>query len=266
LPDDVPWPQRIADVLETGRGLVMHFQPIVDLGSRQVRGYEALARFRSPRLELERLRAEAPEALDSGGLGVGPHLWFSNAALLGVTTLARLETLAATLALAHLSAIPDGCYVSVNCAPSTATYGPMLAELARHPLDRVVLELTEHDTVEDYGPLLTAVGPLRKAGHSVCLRLAVDDVGAGASMRHLMALNADLVKLDLSLIRGINADRGRRALVRGFSSFATATGAVCVAEGVETEAERATLIALDVPAGQGYLFGRPGPLPVKEAA
>lgn len=258
------WSERIGAVLATGDGLRMVFQPIVDLGSCRVLGYEALARFPSPRVDL--LRTEAPTTLDSNGWGVAPYLWFRAAELLGEVELARLETLAATLALARLDDVPDGCYVSVNCAPSTATYGPLLDELARHPLDRVVLELTEHHAVEDYAPLLHAVAPLRETGHRVCLRLAVDDVGAGASMRHLLALNADVVKLDLSLIRGIDADAGRRKLVRGFTSYAEATNAVTVAEGVETEAERVTLVALDVPAGQGYLFGRPGELPVEAVA
>jgi EAL domain-containing protein (putative c-di-GMP-specific phosphodiesterase class I) len=93
------------------------------------------------------------------------------------------------------------------------------------------------------------------------VELAVDDVGAGyASLRHILELHPDFVKLDRSLIAGVEVDEARQAMIVGLSHFARTTGCRLIAEGIETEAERKTLRALDIALGQGYLLGRPAPL------
>ena len=98
-------------------------------------------------------------------------------------------------------------------------------------------------------------------GLAARVRLAVDDAGAGfASLRHILELDPAFVKLDISLIRGIDRDPAKQALVAGMRHFARTTKRRLIAEGVETEAEARTLAELDVRLVQGYRFGRPAPL------
>jgi EAL domain-containing protein (putative c-di-GMP-specific phosphodiesterase class I) len=252
----VPWRERIAAVLASGEGMEIAFQAIARLVDLVTVGYEALARFPSPRQE--RIAAEAPQVLDSSGQGIAPNVWFGMAAVEGMG--AALETLAVRLALGHLPAVPDPLYISVNCSAATCVEPLLLAELGRHDLGRVVLEVTEHDGVADYALLLGALEPLRR-NNGLSLRLAVDDVGAGASMAHLLAIRPDVVKIDRSVVAGLQDDHGRRALVRGFVGYAGAIEASVVAEGIESDAEVRTLRHLLVSHGQGYHLGRPGPLP-----
>ena len=121
-----------------------------------------------------------------------------------------------------------------------------------------MLEITEHDAVADYASLREAV---RSLGPNV--RLAVDDAGAGiANFSHIVELSADFVKLDISLVRGVNVNLGRQALVVAMRHFARTAGCRLVAEGVETEDEARALTQLGVEFAQGYLFGRPEPVPL----
>lgn len=116
-----------------------------------------------------------------------------------------------------------------------------------------MLELTEHIEVTDYPALRAAI---ERLGPNV--RLAVDDAGAGfASLRHILELQPDYVKLDRGIVRQIHRDPARQALVAGMVHFAAKTGAVLVAEGVETEAEVRQLRQLGVALAQGYRLGRP---------
>jgi EAL domain-containing protein (putative c-di-GMP-specific phosphodiesterase class I) len=109
--------------------------------------------------------------------------------------------------------------------------------------------------VDDYAALRSAIVKLGPD-----LRIAVDDAGAGvANFSHLVELRPDFVKIDIGLVRGVNADLTRQALVVGLRHFAQATNRDVIAEGIETEAERRTLQALGVNLGQGFLFGQPAP-------
>ena len=131
----------------------------------------------------------------------------------------------------------------------------MQRALARLPVERVLLELSEHDKVEDYDALRSTLAPLRQRG----MRLAIDDVGAGfSSLRHIVVTTPDVIKLDRSLVDGVTDDPVLRTLVRSLVDFAHGFDATVVAEGVETAADAATLLALDVDHGQGWHFGRPG--------
>jgi EAL domain-containing protein (putative c-di-GMP-specific phosphodiesterase class I) len=147
--------------------------------------------------------------------------------------------------------------------PAETLLGPELLALAAPDIaPRLVLELTEHMPIQDYGPVLCALGPLRNRG----VQLAVDDTGAGyASLRHILTLTPDIIKLDGSLVRGIQHDPARRALAAALISFATDTETRLIAEGVETGDELATLTALGIRWVQGYHLGRPAALKAEQA-
>lgn len=226
---------RIAAVLEDG-ALSMVFQPIRHLANLAVVGAEALARFVHP--------PEQP-----------PDVWFREAAMVGRGL--ELELAAVDRALDQFDRLPDGAYLSVNAAPSTVSSGALEERFERCPADRLVIELTEHTDVTDYQQLSAALRPLRAAG----VRLALDDTGAGySSLRHIVDLQPDIVKLDMALTRGIDSDPARRAMASTLLRFQDEVGATVVAEGIETEAELATLRDLGIRYGQGYLLGRPAPL------
>jgi EAL domain-containing protein (putative c-di-GMP-specific phosphodiesterase class I) len=227
--------QRIQSVLD-GDGLTVVFQPIVDIESRKVIGLESLARF-------------------SGCAGRSPDVWFEEAASTGLGDV--LEEFALEKALAALGRLPRGVYIACNSSPEVVLNGRIVRLLERVPLDRVVLEISERAVVRSYTDLEYALRPWRERG----LRLAVDDAGAGyANFQHLLNLRPDLMKLDTSLVRSIDADLGRRALAAALVRFCAETGGELIAEGVETASELETLCSLGVKKAQGYLLGRPGPI------
>jgi EAL domain-containing protein (putative c-di-GMP-specific phosphodiesterase class I) len=136
-----------------------------------------------------------------------------------------------------------------------------MPQLRRHlrgvPVDRLVFEITEHAEVADYERLNRELKPLRRRG----LRLAVDDAGAGfARLRHILRIHPDIIKLDRSLVRGIDRDPVLRALSYSISAFGSAVGASVVAEGIQTHGELNALRFLGVDLGQGYLLQKPAPL------
>jgi EAL domain-containing protein (putative c-di-GMP-specific phosphodiesterase class I) len=218
-----------------GEGVAMHFQPIVDLQSREPVGFEALARFRSlpPR---------------------PPDEWFAEAAALELGVQLELATIQQALAL--VPALPEDAYLSVNCSHRTVG-DPELPPLLQPVAKRLVVEITEHEPVEDYEALASSLQPLRDLG----VRIAIDDAGAGyASLRHTLQVDPDIVKVDITLTHGIDVDRARRALASALISFADEMDMTIVAEGIETEAELRTLCDLGVRYGQGYHLAKPAPL------
>jgi EAL domain-containing protein (putative c-di-GMP-specific phosphodiesterase class I) len=222
------------DALLASDGIEMVFQPIADLRTGEVLGVEALARFdHEPRRP--------------------PNEWFDEAAAVGRGS--ELEMAAVAAALAQLEHVPADEFLSINISPSTAIdpdFAPMLEDV---PPGRLVLELTEHVPVGDYGPLMTTLDALRARG----VRIAVDDAGAGYSgLQHVLSLHPDILKLDIALTSGIDADPARRALSTALVAFAREIEAVIIAEGIETREELATLRSLEVPWGQGYHLARPG--------
>jgi EAL domain-containing protein (putative c-di-GMP-specific phosphodiesterase class I)/CheY-like chemotaxis protein len=231
--------QRVERVLG-GDGLRLVFQPVFDLQTGVVVGAEALSRF-------------DPDD------GMTPDRWFDSAWRVGLGL--ELELAAVRAALDHLEGIPEDLYLSVNVSPGTAI-SPRLVELAeRFAAHRIVLEITEHARVADYEALNDTLQGLRRNG----LRLAVDDAGAGfASLRHILRLGPDLIKLDRSITAGIDSESASRALASALTSFAAEIGASMTAEGIETESELKALRAMGVPHGQGYFLARPGPLPLRE--
>jgi EAL domain-containing protein (putative c-di-GMP-specific phosphodiesterase class I)/CheY-like chemotaxis protein len=227
---------RVQAVIEHG-GIHPVYQPIVDLAKGRITGVEALARF------------------DTGM----PLQWFEEAADVGLRE--ELESSALAVALAGLPALPPEAYLSLNLSPSTLLRRDVARLLGAVPLERIVIEMTEHAPVGDYDALNRALEPLRHAG----VRVAVDDAGAGfASLRHILLLVPDIIKLDISLTRGIDADRPRRALSCALVAFARETSTTIVAEGIETDAELRTLKEIGVAEGQGFLIARPMLPPIDE--
>lgn len=224
---------RIRQVIDAANSVRVALQPIVDLDSGEPVGYEALMRFAD---------------------GRSPDHWFAEAWQAGLGI--ELEVLALLSALRALDDLSAGTYLSVNTSPEVVIAADLAADLDRLGVDgrRIVLELTEHAEIVDYEALIKALKPLRERG----VRIAVDDAGAGfASLRHVLNINPDIIKLDVSLTRGIETDPARTALVSLFASFAARIGATIVAEGIETEIDLNALRSVGIVFGQGYLLGRP---------
>lgn len=224
--------ERIDAMFRTD-ALRMVYQPIVDVASGRVVGFESLARFSSDPYRT-------------------PDVWFAEAGQVG--RLAELESKAIAMALAGLVGLPEGVYLTVNASPETIVRGALAETLRGHPLSRIVVEVTEHQAIERYEDISDAIAPLQAQG----LRIAIDDAGAGyASFRHVLNLHPHIVKLDNSITRAIDVDRSRRALAAALCGFAAETGCGIVAEGVETRAELEAVRALGIGKAQGYHLGRP---------
>lgn len=130
-------------------------------------------------------------------------------------------------------------------------------------MDRIVIELTERLAEHEYDPVVAALAPLRLRG----LRVAVDGAGAGfGSMSQVTHLSPDIIKLDRSLIAGIDHAAGQKTLGAAMVEFARQIGADLVAEGIETQAELTAVMDLGMAYGQGYLLGRPSVQPLDWAA
>jgi EAL domain-containing protein (putative c-di-GMP-specific phosphodiesterase class I) len=220
-----------------GGGPDMVFQPIVELRGSRIIGLEALARFPPAR-------------------GYPTNVWFSAAGKVGLLT--ELELSAASVAITRCQKFPSDAFISINLSPSTLASDRFQGVAAMVPSTRLVIEVSETAAVNDYEMLHAILRPLREEG----ARLACDDAGAGfASLRHILQLAPDIIKLDITLTRGIDSDPSGRALAAALISFASETGTMVVAEGIETAAECDELIALGVEYGQGYFLGHPAPLP-----
>ncbi|HEU0235266.1 MAG TPA: EAL domain-containing protein, partial [Candidatus Limnocylindrales bacterium] len=208
------------------------FQPVVELGSGAVVGYEALTRFTD---------------------GTRPDLRFADAVAVGMG--ADLERATLGTAFEAAGPLPASAWLSVNVSPSVILDGQTLPALLDRWAWLTVLEVTEHEPIGDYEAFrhaLAALGPRA--------RLAVDDAGAGFSgLRHILELRPQFVKLDIELVRNVDRDPARQALIAGMAHFAAQADVTLLAEGVETDAERRSLRTLGVSLGQGFLFGRPAP-------
>lgn len=223
---------RIRSVLAKNE-ISMVWQPILAIPSRRVVGAEALARF-----------SAAPHR--------GPAEWFAEAAEVGLAQ--ELEVRALESGLELLDHLPPERFITGNISASSFLQPDVQSLLAGMPLHRIVLEVTEHDVVEDYASLDLALKPLREQG----MRVAVDDAGAGyASLRHVLQLKPDIIKLDMSLVRDIDTDVTRRSLAACLLRFASEINSEIIAEGVETQQELDTLTELGVGMVQGFLLYKP---------
>jgi EAL domain-containing protein (putative c-di-GMP-specific phosphodiesterase class I) len=213
------------------------YQPIYAFDGGRLVAVEALTRFTGdPRRTPDQWFAAAHQA------GVGPEL----------------EIAAIGAALDGAAGLPPEVVMSVNASPGTLADPRMLELLERIGTRRLLVEITEHAAIEDYRLIAEQIGPLRSGG----VRIAVDDAGAGfASLRHIVQLAPDVIKLDMSLTQHVESSPVRRALAGSLIEFVQYTGAMLVVEGIENHADLAAWSALGADAVQGYLVGRPGPLP-----
>ncbi len=230
-----PAHHHFLDRFVTGHGLTTVFQPIVDLRARRVAGFEALSRF-----DLD----DAPS--------LSPDRWFQLATDHGVG--ADLEAAAIRRALSHRRTLPANCFLSVNVDPIHLASEPV-ADAFRDAgaLGGVVVELTEHHAWE-FDEIDRSVAALRDAGALI----AIDDAGAGHSgLRQMLLLRPSILKLDRSMVAGIDRDESKVAVAEMIGVLANRLDAWLLAEGIETAAEACRLDDLEVPLAQGWFFGRP---------
>ena len=230
----------IEDVLRTRQFHPVYqpvYQPVYSLADGDLLGVEALTRF-----DVEPYRT--------------PDRWFAAAALSGHGT--DLEIAAIEEAVKGTADLPRDVPLSVNASPATLG-DPRLLDLIRATDRQFVVEITEHAVVEDYHLLQDTVHDLRALG----LRIAVDDAGAGiSSLRHIVQLAPETIKVDISLAQGVSTSPLRRALAGALIEFARRTGAQLIVEGIEEVSDLTTWTTLGADAVQGFLVGRPGALPV----
>jgi EAL domain-containing protein (putative c-di-GMP-specific phosphodiesterase class I)/CheY-like chemotaxis protein len=208
------------------------FQPIIDLETEAVIAYEALTRFAD---------------------GVSPEVRFAEATAIGLGPELEAATLKASLTAA--AALPGDASLNLNVSPAMIIAGEPLQELVRGAGRPIVLEVTEHAQIADYDSFRGSLAALHPT-----MELAVDDAGAGfASLRHILELRPAFVKLDRSLIAGLESDEARQAMIVGLRHFARSVDCRLIAEGIETEAELEVLRTLEIRLAQGFLLGRPGP-------
>lgn len=212
------------------------FQPVYSLHSGDLLSVEALTRFH-------------PEPYRS------PDKWFAAADQAGLGS--DLELAAIAAAIDASESMAKTVSLSINASPATLA-DPRLHDLVRASRRSLIVELTEHAVINDYHLLEEPLGHLREAG----VLIAVDDAGAGfASLHHIVELSPDIIKLDISLTQDVTSSPTRRALGGALIDFVHRTGAMLIVEGIETEEDLDVWVALGADAVQGYLVGRPGPLP-----
>ncbi len=230
----------ISAVIEAGT-LTPVYQPVIDLNSGRVIGYEGLVRV-----------PKASAFAHTGAL-------FDAAEIAG--RVHDLDRAALDVVLRSARSMSDSMSLSVNVSPRTLeapefSATAFLSILRRHGMapGRVVLELTEREAIRDADRLRNILLAIQNAG----VRVAADDVGAGnAGLRLLSQFSFDVVKIDLSLVQRAGEDR-THSVLRSIVEVASRMGATTIAEGVETSSQLRTARRLGITAGQGYLLGRPG--------
>ncbi len=225
---------QVQAVLDSPDALSPVFQPIVELATGRIAGYEGLTRF---------TRAEPARA---------PDLWFAQARRCGFGP--ALEAKALEVALA-VPGRPKGTFLSLNVSPG-ALISPEVAAVLPADLSDLVIELTEDEVFSSDIALDAKLSDLRDRG----ARIAVDDAGAGyAGLQQVVRVAPEILKIDRSLITGIDTDASKMALLEALARFASTTGAAVCGEGIETVAELRMLARADATYAQGFALGRPGP-------
>jgi EAL domain-containing protein (putative c-di-GMP-specific phosphodiesterase class I) len=208
------------------------FQPVLELATGRVAGYEALARM--------------PE-----GPFRPPDQWFNQAHRCGLGPALEAAALRAALRAGDR---PERTFLAVNVSPG-ALLSPEVREALPDDLSGIVIELTEHELFSTEAALDRELVELRERG----ARIALDDAGNGyAGLQQIIRVAPDILKLDRSLVDGVHDDPHRFALLEALISFSSTTRAAVCAEGVETLADLAVLAGLDVTYAQGWALARPG--------
>ncbi len=224
--------QTILDLIDSGGPRIV-YQPLRDLSTGQAIGVEALSRF--------------------PGSCHGPQWWFAAAHNVGLG--ADLELAAIRRALRGLTDLPPGVLLGVNASPTTITAELVELLAAVRPVGNLILEITENEQLGD-STLDDHLGALRESG----VYLAIDDLGTGySSLEHVIRIRPDVIKIDASIIQGVDDDPVRRAVTTGIVNIARELGEYVVAEGIETSAQLRAIVQAGIAVGQGYLLGRPAP-------
>ena len=239
--------EQVAAIGEVAQRRRLHpvFQPVVELATQRVMGYEGLIR------PLE------------GSPFSGPGDLFAAAEATGHVV--ELDMACIDVIVAAAVGLPADQFLSVNVSAQTIgapEFGSaaLMAILNRHgmPPQQLIIELTEHRPLTDPEAARSRVEALRRFG----IRFAADDLGAGnAGLRLLAQLRFDVLKVDLSLVQRSGPGAPSNAVIGSVVGLATQTDALVIAEGLEHEVEVTQVTQLGVRAGQGFLLGRPGPLP-----
>lgn len=218
--------------------ITMAYQPIVDVSSRTIFGYEALVRGvnqESAAVILGKVTADSLYSFDQ-------------------TCRTKAIDLAARLGLQgflSINFLPNAVYHPETCVRATLE----AAAEADFPTERLMFEVTEGERVVDSEHLKGIFREYKRRGFTT----AIDDFGSGYSGLNLLAdFQPDIIKLDMTLTRDIDSDRVRKAIVAGILRFCEELSIRVIAEGVETREERDTLVDKGVSLFQGYYFARPG--------
>lgn len=225
--------------LQTGPAFPIKFafQPIVDLKEGCVFSYEAL------------VRGACGQPASSVFERVTPETQYS------------FDQACRVKAITYASALGIDVHLNVNFMPQAiyqpaASLWPTLAAANRldFPIEQIVFEVTESETVEDPRRLAEIFREHKRCGFMT----AIDDFGAGyAGLGLLSEFQPDLVKLDIQLVRDVDRDLPKQAIVRAVIRMCDEIGSAIVAEGVETEQEAAWLSEAGIDLFQGYLFAKP---------
>jgi EAL domain-containing protein (putative c-di-GMP-specific phosphodiesterase class I) len=231
----------------------VHYQPIVELATWEVHEYECL------------FRPDMPTLPTSIGAIVQAAIDTDRSVELDAYIVSRILGAAAEIARTRAASGDPPLRMSINLTPmsllSEQFEATAVAEKVRAAgllPTQITLECTEQQAVSDILPLQRQVKALRRLGFG----FAVDDAGAGyASFTLIAALRPTLIKIDRQIVNGVSTDDAKQALVESFVSFGGRIGARLVAEGIERRRDLATLMALGVELGQGYLLGKAAPAP-----
>jgi len=208
-------------------------QPVVTVRSARITGYEGLVR------------------LDDEGQ-IGPDEVIAAAWSLGIGD--EVEAACVAAVLERREELETDQFLAVNVSPTALGTTALERVLARHRLGGVVIELTEHAPMVEVEDLAEHLQVLRRRGALI----AMDDAGAGyAGLAALLALRPQIVKLDRSLVAGIDRDGARSRLAQAFGTFLGELDAWLLAEGIETHGELAEVVRIGITLVQGYLLGRP---------
>lgn len=215
----------------------MAFQPIIDIETQQVFAYEALVRGLN----------NEPASFILDQVHDGNRYRFDQCCRVKAIKLASELGMQARLSINFM---PNAVYRPELCIRTTLA----AAELYQFPIERIIFEITEGEKVENVPHVFNIIDHYRKRGFMT----AIDDFGAGYAGLNLLAdMQTDIIKLDMALIRNVNSDRMRQAIVKGILQVCSELSTRVMAEGVETAEEFDTLRSFGISLFQGYYFARP---------
>jgi EAL domain-containing protein (putative c-di-GMP-specific phosphodiesterase class I) len=233
--DDARWDAALRRVLAHPELLTLHPQPIAELSTGAVAGFEVLSRF------------------DPAEIAATPDVWFAAADRWGHD--AELQSRVLRTAVAMRDVLPPNTFLTVNVEPHLLHDERITGTLLEQAdLSRIVLELTEHTRAGDPHALRRVLGRIRDRGALV----AMDDAGTGyAGLSQLLHLTPDIVKIDRELVHGIDVDPVKRSLMEVLGDLVGRMDGWLLAEGIETPGELDTVVGLGVALGQGFALARP---------